>query len=173
MNVSTDLIPGGSWADRGVIRSRSYPMLVSSLPALAPRFEVARLPIMLERLQARLRMLEPEDADTINRMLDILAWSRQVVEMTDAAVAKRYGDLMREISNPLVREVIDVGIAAVSWARPWLGSASGSDISVVISTRRILALATFSPGCVRSNNCSSRKTYSPSTGACWGKHGPT
>jgi hypothetical protein len=110
MNVSTDLIPGGNWADRSVVRSCSYPMLVSSLPALAPRFEVARLPITLERLQARLRMLEPEDADTINRMLDILAWSRQVVEMTDAAVVKRYGDLVREISNPLVREVIGVGI---------------------------------------------------------------
>ena len=68
------------------------------------------MPITLERLQARLRMLEPEDAEATNRMLDILAWSRQVVEATDAAVVKRYSDLMREVTNPLVREVLSVGI---------------------------------------------------------------
>jgi len=85
-------------------------MLVSSLPALPPHFEVDRLPITFERLQKRLHLLEPEDAETMNRMLDILAWSRQVVEATDAAVVKRYSDLMREVANPLVREVLGVGI---------------------------------------------------------------
>jgi Protein of unknown function (DUF2764) len=80
------------------------------LPALPPRFEIDRLHITLERLQARLRMVEPEDADEIHRMLDILAWSRQVVEETDAAVVKRYSDLMREVTNSLVREVVGVGI---------------------------------------------------------------
>ena len=62
------------------MRSNSYHMLISSLPALPPHFEVARLLITLERLQTALRMLEPEDAQTINRMLDILDWNRQVVE---------------------------------------------------------------------------------------------
>jgi uncharacterized protein DUF2764 len=92
------------------VRSNSYYMLVSSLPALPPRFEVDRLPITLERLQARLRMLEPEDAQTISQMLDILAWSRQIVEATDAAVVKRYGDRIREVTNPLVHDVLGVGM---------------------------------------------------------------
>jgi uncharacterized protein DUF2764 len=92
------------------MRSNPYHMLISSLPALPPRFEVDRLPITLERLQTRLRMLEPEDAEAISRMLDVLAWSRQVVEATDAAVVKQYGDLMREVTNPLVREVLGVGM---------------------------------------------------------------
>ena len=96
--------------DRAVASPDSYYMLISSLPALPPRFEVDRLPITLERLQARLRMLEPEDADEIRRMLDILAWSRQVVEVTDAAVVKRYSDLMGVVTNSLVREVVGVGI---------------------------------------------------------------
>ena len=39
--------------------SNSYHMLISSLPALPPRFDVERLPITFERLQGRLRMLEP------------------------------------------------------------------------------------------------------------------
>jgi hypothetical protein len=103
-------------------------MLVSSLPALPPRFEVERLPISLERLQGRLRMLEPEDATQVNRMLDILAWSRQVVETTDADVVKRYGALMRDVTNPLVCEVLGVGmdvrmvVAALRRRRHGLGA---------------------------------------------------
>ena len=58
------------------MRSNTYYMLICSLPALPPRFDVDRLPITLERLQGRLRMLEPEDARDISRMLDFLAWSR-------------------------------------------------------------------------------------------------
>jgi hypothetical protein len=87
------------------VRSNAYYMLICSLPALLPRLDVDRLPITLERLQGRLRMLEPEDAQTINRLLDILAWSRQVVETDDGAVVKRYSELMQEVTNPLVREL--------------------------------------------------------------------
>jgi hypothetical protein len=87
------------------VRSNAYYMLICSLPALPPRLDVDRLPITLERLQGRLRMLEPEDAQDINRLLDILAWSRQFVEADDATVVKRYGELMQEVTNPLVREV--------------------------------------------------------------------
>ena len=36
--------------------------------------------------------------------------ARQIVEASDAAVVKRYSDLMREVTNPLVREVVGVGI---------------------------------------------------------------
>src|SRR5260370_40220484 len=110
MSVNSNLFPTRDSENRAVVSPHSYYMLISSLPALPARFEVDRLPITLERLQARLRMLEPEDAQTINRMLDILDWSRQIVEATDAAVVKRYSDLMREVTNPLVREVVFVGI---------------------------------------------------------------
>jgi hypothetical protein len=73
-------------------------------------------------------MLEAEDAEAINRMLDILAWSRQVVETTDAAVVKRYGDFMREVTNALVCEVLDLGmdvrmmVAALRRRRHGLGA---------------------------------------------------
>src|SRR5262245_2540801 len=92
------------------MRSNSYYMLISSLPALPTRFEVDRLPITLERLQPRLRMLEPEDAEEISRMLDVLKWSSQFAEARDTAVATRYGELMQGIANPLVREVLAAGI---------------------------------------------------------------
>jgi Protein of unknown function (DUF2764) len=92
------------------MRSNSYYMLISSLPALPPRFEVDRPPMTLERLQARLRMLEPEDAQEISRMLGVLRWSSQFVEARDTAVVRRYGELMQEITNPLVREVLAAGM---------------------------------------------------------------
>jgi len=69
MSVNSNLFPLRGSQDGAIVISDSYYMLISSLPALPPRFEVDRLPITLERLQARLRMLEPEDAQTINRML--------------------------------------------------------------------------------------------------------
>jgi hypothetical protein len=128
MIVSTHLFSMRDSQDRAVVSSNSYHMLISSLPALPPRFDVDKLPITLERLQARLRMLEPQDAEVINRMLDILAWSRQVVEATDAAVVKRYSDLMRDVTNPLVREVLGVGmdvrmiVAALRRRRHGLGA---------------------------------------------------
>src|SRR5579862_9918914 len=88
----------------------SYHMLVSSLPPLPPRLEGARPPISLERLQNRLRMLEAEDAEEMEHMLAETRWSRQFEESDDAAVVKRYGELMNRITNPLVREVLLVGM---------------------------------------------------------------
>jgi len=88
--------------------SNNYHMLISSLPPLPTRFDGARLPISHERLQDRLRMLEPEDADEMRRMLAVLRWSRQFEESDDAAVVRHYDALMRDITIPLVREVLTV-----------------------------------------------------------------
>jgi hypothetical protein len=86
--------------------SNNYHMLVSSLPALPPRLGAARLPISLERLQDRLRMLEPDDAQEMERMIEIIRWSQQFEEASDAAVVKRYGALMDAVTNRLVRQVL-------------------------------------------------------------------
>ena len=44
---------------------RSYYMLIASLPALPPHFEVQRDPITRPRLDERLKMLEPEDGGQV------------------------------------------------------------------------------------------------------------
>ena len=87
--------------------SNSYHMLISSLPALPPRFDVERLPISFERLQGRLRMLEPEDAEEIERLLTALRWGNQFEEPSDVAVVQRYDALMHGITNPLVRDILE------------------------------------------------------------------
>lgn len=91
-------------------RSNRYHMLISSLPVLPPRLDVERLPITLERLQGRLRMLEPEDAEEIERMLAVLRWGNQFEEPSDAAVVQRYDALMQDITNPLVRDLLAYGM---------------------------------------------------------------
>lgn len=107
--------------------SNSYHMLISSLPALPPHFDVERLPITLERLQSRLRMLRPEDAEEIERMLAVLRWANQFEEPSDAAVVQRYNVLMRDITNPLVRDILehamDVRMIAVALRSRRLGRA--------------------------------------------------
>jgi hypothetical protein len=91
-------------------RSNSYHMLISSLPALPSRFDVDRLPISFERLQGRLRMLEPEDAEEIERMLAVLRWANQFEEPNEAAVVQRYDAMMHDITNPLVRDILEYGM---------------------------------------------------------------
>jgi hypothetical protein len=91
-------------------RSNHYHMLISSLPALPPRFDVDRLPITLERLQGRLRMLEPEDAEEIERMLAVLRWGNQFEEPNDVAAVQRCDALMQDIANPLVRDLLTYGM---------------------------------------------------------------
>jgi hypothetical protein len=91
-------------------RSNSYHMLISSLPVLPPRFDVERLPITLERLQGRLRMLEPEDAEELERMLAVLRWAHQFEEANDHAVVQRFDALMQGITNPLVRDLLTYGM---------------------------------------------------------------
>jgi hypothetical protein len=101
--------------------SNSYHMLVASLPPLPTRLEGARLPISPERLQDRLRMLEPEDAREMERMVAVLQWSRQFAEADDAAVVRRYDELMQAITNAPVREVLttlmDVGMITTALRR--------------------------------------------------------
>ena len=88
------------------MRSNSYYMLISSLPPLPVRFEVPRLPITLERLQGRLRMLEPEDAEEIERVMKFLEWSPQSPATADAAIVHRFDELLHTLRSPLSRTVL-------------------------------------------------------------------
>ena len=104
---------------------RGYHMLVCSLPALPPHFDAAPLPISPERLQDRLRMLEPADAEEMKRFMDVLVWSRTLPEKTDAAVVHRYGELLRRIGHPALREIaaafMDVQMILTALRRRRLG----------------------------------------------------
>jgi hypothetical protein len=88
--------------------SRSYYMLIASLPNLPPHFDVEQIPIKRPLLVERLRMLHPADARVINQVIAFLAWDRQPLDRTDQEVFATYRRLMATISNALLREVIEI-----------------------------------------------------------------
>ena len=55
-------------------------------------------------------MLEPEDAQELERMLAVLRWGNQFEEPSDVAVVQRYNALMQDITNPLVRDILAYGM---------------------------------------------------------------
>ena len=81
-------------------RSTTYYTLIGSLPALPSRFDDSqRVPISELRLEARLKMLEPRDAEIVEAMADFLVWERQPLELTDDDVWRRYDRFMETIHD--------------------------------------------------------------------------
>lgn len=87
--------------------SRSYYMLIASLPNLPPHFDVEQAPIKRPELVERMRMLHPADTEVIRQVIAFLAWDRQPLDRTDQEVVSTYERLMSSISNSLLREVIE------------------------------------------------------------------
>jgi hypothetical protein len=92
-------------------RRRHYYTLIASLPWL-PRFDQAeRLPITRERLLERLKMLEPDDAEVVERAVAFLAWQRHPAERTDHDMIVKYRQMMELITHPtlsiLIEEMVD------------------------------------------------------------------
>lgn len=90
-----------------MIRSTRYYTLIGSLPALPRRFdEVEGVPISQLRLEERLKMLEPHDAEVIEKMSEFLAWERQPLERTDEDIVRHYQKFTNETGNRFARELI-------------------------------------------------------------------
>ena len=85
----------------------NYYWLISSLPHMPRSFEVERVPISRIRLQQRLKMLDDNDKTLVEQVQRFLTWDRQKPEGTDDEVQHEYERLMKSITNPLVRDIID------------------------------------------------------------------
>lgn len=89
---------------------RQYYTLLSSFPAL-PRLQQAKvLPISRERLMGRLSMLKEEDAEVVNQLWNYFAYERQPLDRTDKEVVTFYNTIMREVSQPTLRAIIEFGM---------------------------------------------------------------
>lgn len=89
-----------------MVRSNNYYTLVASLPAMPRHFEVERVPIAQPRLEKRMEMLKPEDADVVEQLIAFLLWDRQPWDRTDEEVISRYNNLMPTIRNRLARHIV-------------------------------------------------------------------
>lgn len=87
-------------------RSNSYYTLVASLPAMPRHFEVDRVPIAQPRLEKRLEMLKPEDAEVVEQLRAFLLWDRQPWDRTDEEVVSHYDELMSTTRNRLARHIV-------------------------------------------------------------------
>jgi hypothetical protein len=91
-------------------RRNEYYTLIASLPPLVRYDRAERLPINPERLQQRLRMLEPEDADVVERATAFLAWERHPAERTDSEMVASYTRLAALIDHPALTAMFEFPI---------------------------------------------------------------
>ncbi len=127
--------------------SRSYYMLVASLPQLPLRFDAGRLPISWATLRERLRMLHPDDSAVTRQIGQYFLWDRQPLDRTDDEVISSYHELERKSANDLVRHLVRsrtemrLLISAIRRRRSgggppdWVGKIRGSE-TLVSSLKR-------------------------------------
>lgn len=81
-------------------------MLISSLPFHGPLFGAHHTPLSRLRLEQRLRVLEPDDADTLRRLSEILDFIHHSMELTDTELVHRTRVLETDLSNALFRDLL-------------------------------------------------------------------
>ncbi len=69
-------------------------------------FEVNQLPISRRRLQTRLGMLRPQDAEVVDQLQRFLHWDRHPAGHTDREIQQEYERLMQTIQPPVARGII-------------------------------------------------------------------
>ena len=90
--------------------TQPYYTLLASLPPL-PRFDQAeRLPITPERLERRLSMLTPDDAELYERAAEFLAWQRQTATRTDEEMIANFKRMEAYITHPVLQSLFDFPI---------------------------------------------------------------
>jgi len=85
---------------------RRYYTLVASLPHLVHFERAERLPINRERLDQRLRDLEPAHFEQLRLAERLAEWRRQPHGRTDAQVVRAYPGVMQRIDEPGLRELV-------------------------------------------------------------------
>jgi hypothetical protein len=87
--------------------ARKYYFLVASLPKLEHFERAERLPINPERLEQRLRALEPDDAAQLSRARGVIRWEQSPLSRTTEQVARRYQLVVEQTSNPALRMFVE------------------------------------------------------------------
>jgi hypothetical protein len=89
-----------------MVRSNHYYFLVASLPPMPRHFEVDRVPITRPRLEKRLELLNPRDAEVVEQLREFLLWDRQPWDRTDEEVVAHFHELMSTTANRLARHIL-------------------------------------------------------------------
>lgn len=83
-----------------------YITLMASLPALVAPFVARQVRISRLRLDARLRLLDEDDAHLLRRIEALMEWEQIHMDMTDAGIVTKLDGLMAELNSETLRTVI-------------------------------------------------------------------
>jgi hypothetical protein len=86
------------------LSSERYVMLMASLPYIGLLSE-KEPPINRTRLLGRLKMLEPDDREELNRLNSILSWSQIDTGNDDAAFVARAAKIISSVRSPVLKAV--------------------------------------------------------------------
>ena len=84
-----------------------YITLMSSLPPLGKLFEAPQTPISQLKLESRLKLLEEKDREHLNRIANLIAWSQQPMERTDAQFVAQAQAFLAQEYNRTLREIVE------------------------------------------------------------------
>lgn len=84
----------------------AYVMLMSSLPSPEALFLAKQPPLSRLKLDQRLRVLEPEDAETLRLVEDALQWDRLPISLTEEEVVVRVSRALAEIDNEVLQQIV-------------------------------------------------------------------
>jgi len=83
-----------------------YVVLMASLPPLGSLFEAATPPISRLKLAHRLGLLEAPDRHTLQQIANLIAWSSQPLERSDAAFIQEAHGFLTSNRNPTLRSLV-------------------------------------------------------------------
>jgi hypothetical protein len=86
--------------------SDRYAMLLSSLPYHGPLFGAKQTPLSRIRLNQRLALLDPVEADCLRKARQLLEWAQQEAGQTDAQAVVRARRVIDAIENPFIRDLV-------------------------------------------------------------------
>jgi len=84
----------------------AYTMLMASLPHHGVLFAAKQTPLSRLKLERRLRVLAPEDSETLSLVEDLLQWSHLAVPLSEADFVARARTTMARIENETLRQII-------------------------------------------------------------------
>ena len=83
-----------------------YVMLISGLPSPEAIFVAKQPPLSRLKLDQRLRVLTPEDAETLERVENALQWDRLPISLSEEEIVHRGRQALAEMENEVVQQIM-------------------------------------------------------------------
>ena len=93
-------------------QSRRYYLLIGSLPVLTSPFDPSHRPISRIKLDGRLAMLHPDDAQVLALIEGVVRWERLPMGQDDETFLRRADAALAHLSNPTLRDLLHWRLAA-------------------------------------------------------------